>query len=75
MEVESADTYFWSPPPIGCVKINFDVAFFPTSNDVSVGIIIRREYGHFLYALTEPSISFDPTLVAECLTARVGPFL
>lgn len=43
-----------------------------TPNDASLGIIICGDDGHFLYALAEPGLSSNSTLVTEGLVARVG---
>lgn len=43
--------YFWSPSLIGCLKINFDVAFSSSSHAVSLGLIFRDANGCVLYAL------------------------
>lgn len=69
---ESLTTSFWSPPPIGCVKINFDAAFSPSSNDASIGIIVHGDEGVFFMALAKPGFFTNSALIAEGLAARVG---
>lgn len=63
---------FWSPQPIGCLKINFDVVFSSSSHEVNLGLIFKYANGGFLYALVELGFSSNSVLIAEYLAAKAG---
>ena len=43
----------WTPPPDGCVKINFDRATFNDINKAGLGVVIRDRFGQLLALLLE----------------------
>lgn len=43
--------FFLVPPPIGCLKNNFDVAFSSSSDTTSIGLIIQGDRGAFFVYL------------------------
>lgn len=63
-----AGTSFWTPPPSGIIKVNFDSAFCSDSGSAGAGVIIRGVDGSFLLALAEPGMARSAEVV-ECLAS------
>uniref|UniRef100_A0A2N9ETY0 DUF4283 domain-containing protein n=1 Tax=Fagus sylvatica TaxID=28930 RepID=A0A2N9ETY0_FAGSY len=50
----------WKPPPLGCVKINVDLALHPSSTMIAA--IARNEEGLLIKAWVKPVLTQDPLL-------------
>lgn len=58
-------------PKQGFTKVNFDAAFSQDSFIAGFGVLLRKDDGSFLYALTEPSLARS-VMVVECMAAHIG---
>ena len=43
----------WAPPPVGCMKVNYDGAVFSEANKGGIGVIIRNEMGLPMISLSQ----------------------
>lgn len=54
----------WSPPDLGCVKLNCDGSTFGTPSDGSIGFVLRDANSGFLGAMVQ-NIGYASSLDAE----------
>ena len=66
----------WTPPPDGCVKINFDGVTFNDINKAGLGVVIWDSFGQVLASLSEQiQLPFSSDLVEAMATARALSFV
>jgi hypothetical protein len=63
----SSSTLKWSPPPVGSVLINVDVALFASSRQMGTGIVIRDHNGSCLAACRK---TFEEVIVPKIAEAQ-----
>ena len=65
----------WTPPPDGCVKINFDGATFNDINKAGLGVVIRDSFGQVLASLSKQiQLPFSSDLVEAMAAVRALSF-
>lgn len=65
------DNQLSAPPPPNLIKINYDVAWFPSSNLADMGVIVHYHRGICIDGLTTQS-SCALSLLVECKAVLAG---
>jgi ribonuclease HI len=60
----------WAPPPVGCMKVNYDGAVFSEANKGGIGVIIRNEMGLPMIALSQKIPYPGSSTLMEALALR-----
>ena len=63
---------YWTPPPLGQLKLYVDVACFSLCNSTGIGVVQRDHKGIVVAAFTRKFTSSFAPLVAEALVIREG---
>ena len=60
----------WSPPPPGCLKVNYDGAVFSEANKGGIGVIIRDDRGLPMISLIQKVLYPGSSVLMEALALR-----
>ena len=71
-QVRAVGPETWSPPQLGCLKLNVDASVLPGVDHIGIGAVLCDEKGIILGAIAKSlDGSFSPFL-AECIALREG---
>ena len=65
--LSSGETSFWFPLDPGVVKVNFDGSFIKERLVASVGILMHKDDGSFLFTLAELGVAWFTKCLATCI--------
>ena len=60
---------WWTPPPVGLYKVNFDAAWAKDHSEGGIGVVIRDHSGSFLAGLSKSGCRVSSAEAAELVAA------
>jgi hypothetical protein len=63
---------FWTPPVLGCLKLNTDASFIADTNKGSSGAVLRDERGHVVLSASGTNGFYSAANITEVLASLQG---